>query len=358
MFKVTATELPRLLTCNGSRLLSNLPTVNVEDTVKDEGNAADWLIQQVFTGQHLLEELVNRKSPNGVYVTEEMVDNLQEYLKWVVGKGGVEQDCSYQGQTWQVAGRADHVYYDGTTLFVSDFKYGWKIVDVIENWTLISHAVGWVLQNGIQPENVEFRIYQPRPYHPEGVVRSYRIDSVTLIERAEFIFNTLDNLNDELQTSKHCYRCPSMGICPAAQQAGMNAIDVAYRAFESEPTNDQVEFLMQETQKAVDVLKQNLNAYEDMTLNRLKSGQHFKNYQIQQDLGRETWRDDVTPEIVQMMTGVNVTKPAMVTPKQAIKAGVPEDFVKSLTTRPNKGVKLVRANANEQASKLFNKLGV
>lgn len=358
MFKVTATELPRLLTCNGSRLLSNLPTVNVEDTVKDEGNAADWIIQQVFTGQFLLEELVNRQAPNGVYVTEEMADNLKEYLDWVVGKGEIEQDCSYSGSTWQVAGRADHVYYDGNTLYVSDFKYGWKIVDVVENWTLISHAVGWMLQTGTLPSQVEFRIYQPRPYHPEGAVRSYRMDGNVLKERYCQALNILDNLTDQLQTSKHCYRCPSMAICPAAQQAGMNAIDVAYKAFDSEPTNDQVEFLMQETQKAMETLKQNLNAYEELTLNRLRSGQRFKNYQIQQDLGRVTWRDDITPELIEAMTGVDVSKRTLPTPKQAMKAGIPEEFVKSLTTRPNKGVKLVRANANEQAAKLFNKRGV
>ena len=358
MFKVTATELPRLLTCNGSRLLSNLPAVNVEDTVKDEGNAADWLIQQVFTGQHLLEELVDRKAPNGVYITEEMADNLQEYLDWIVGKGEIERDCSYQGQTWEVRGRADHVYYDGYTLYVSDFKYGWKIVDVVENWTLISHAIGWMLQNSVVPKQIEFRIYQPRPYHPEGTVRSYYINADHLQERYQQISHTLDNLNDQLQTSKHCYRCPSMAICPAAQQAGMNAIDVAYKAFDSEPTNDQVEFLLEETKKAMETLKQNLNAYEDLAFNRLKSGQVFKNYQIQQDLGRETWCDNVTPEVLEMMTGVDVSKRTLVTPNQAIKAGLDKDFVKSLTTRPNKGVKLVRANANEQASKLFNKRGV
>lgn len=355
MFKVTATDLPRLLTCNGSRLLSHVPSSNTDDTVKDEGNAADWLIQQVVSGQHLLEELVDRKAPNGVYITTEMADNLREYLEWVVGKGEIEQDCSYQGRTWSVAGRADHMFFDGITLYVSDFKYGWKIVDVEDNWTLVSHAVAWSIRNSIYPQNVEFRIYQPRPYHPDGVVRRYARDAAYLQTSHQQITSTLDNLTDSLITSKHCYKCPSMAICPAAQIAGMNAIDVSHKAFDSQPDNDQIEFLIKETGRAMEVLKQNLNAYEDIAMHRIKTGQHFKNYMLQTDYGRETWRDDVTPEFVELMTGVDVSKRTLPTPNQAVKAGLPEDFVKSLTTKPSKGVKLVRCSANEQAAKLFNR---
>lgn len=356
MLKITATDLPRILTCNGSRLLSQIHTVDAHNSIRDEGNAADWVIQQVFTNQHLLEELTDRKSPNGVYITSEMVEHLMPYIEWVYGKGNIEHDCSYQqGEAWAVAGRADHVFYDGHTLFISDFKYGWKIVDVIENWTLISHACGWIQQTGVTPVRVEFRIYQPRPYHPDGSIRSYELSGHDVLSRYGEIINNLNNLTDRLNTSAHCYRCPSMAICPAAQQAGMNAIDVSYRAFDSEPTNDQVELLIQETQKAIDVLKQNLNAYEDLALSRLRSGQIFKNYQIQNDLGRETWADDITPEIIEMMTGFDISKRTLITPNQAVKAGLDKDFVRSLTIRPNKGVKLVRVSANEQAAKLFNK---
>lgn len=358
MLTVTATNLPRLLTCNGSRLLSSHPTAESDNTVRDEGNAADWVIQQVFTGQFLLEELVDRKAPNGVYITAEMAENLTEYLAWVAGKGRIEQDCSYQSpEAWEVRGRADHVWYDDRNgrLYVSDFKYGWKIVDVEENWTLISHAVGWMLQNNIQPVDVAFRIYQPRPYHPEGTVRVWGMTGGELVGRYHHINGVLTNPSDQLQTSRHCYKCPAMATCPAAQIAGMNALDVAYRAFDSEPTNEQIEFLIEETRKAADILKQNLSAYEEIALHRLKNGQHFKNYSVQTDYGRETWRDDITPDILQMMTGMDVARRVLPTPKQAVTAGMPEDFVKSLTMRPSKGVKLVRMNASEQAAKLLNK---
>lgn len=356
MLKVTATDLPRLLTCNGSRMLEGNPSFNSDDTVREEGNAADWLIQVVVAGQHTPDELVDRKAPNGVYITAEMVENLTEYLSWVCGKGHIEVNCSHAGRTWEVRGRADHVWYDERTgvLYVSDFKYGWKIVDVEENWTLISHACGWMLQTGITPRHVQFRIYQPRPYHPDGAIRAYGFDAVTLLSRYKQMCDILDAPNDLLNTSKHCYRCPAMATCRAAQIAGMNAIDVSTRAFKSNPTNEQIEFLIVETEKAMSVLKQNLSAYEDLALHRLKNGEVFQNYVIQNDLGRETWSNDVSWELVELVSGVDVTKREMITPKQAIKAGVPVELVKRLTTRPNKGVKLVRRSADEHAKKFLN----
>lgn len=337
--------------------MPEIPKANLDDTVKDEGNAADWLIQQVHSGQFLLEELVDRKAENGVYITPEMTENLEEYLEFIVGKGVIEDDCSYQGTTWQIAGRADHRWYDESAdrLYISDFKYGWKIVDVKDNWTLISHAVSWMLQNRRAPSTIEFRIYQPRPYHHEGSVRSWVIDGNALIQKRNDMWAIMDNLSDQLQTSNHCYKCPSMGLCPAAQMRNMNAIDMSEQAFESEPDDDQLEFLLKETKNAMDALKQHYGAYEQMSLNRLKQGRRFKNHIITADLGREIFRDDVTPELVEMMTGVECTKKSLKTPKQCIAAGADEEFIKSLTTRPNKGVKLVRANPNEQAAKLFNK---
>ena len=355
MLEVTATNLPRLLTCNGSRLLERVPSADIEDTVKDEGNAADWFIQQVFTGQHLSEEFVGRKAPNGVYITEEMHEHLQEYLDWVLHKGQIEKDCSYQSEgIWRVKGRADHIWYDDHTgrLTVSDFKYGWKIVDVEENWTLISHAVGWMLQHGVQPTEVEFRIFQPRPYHPEGTMRSYRMDGYTLGARYNHINTILSNPTDQLQTSKHCYRCPSMAICPAAQMTGMAVLDVAYKAFNSEPSNEHLEMLIEETKKAQEILKQNLQAYEDLAIHRLKQGQHMKNYTVQTGYGRETWQEGITPELIEMLTGVDISKKVLPTPKQS---KLPSEILSSLTTRPSKGATLVRMNASKVAEELFNK---
>ena len=50
MISLTATDLPRFMACNGSRLLKRIEPFNPDDTVAEEGNAAHWLIEQVFRG--------------------------------------------------------------------------------------------------------------------------------------------------------------------------------------------------------------------------------------------------------------------------------------------------------------------
>lgn len=356
MINITATELPRVLTCNGSRLLTvKTPSANAENPVKDEGNAADWLIKEVSLGNRTAEEYVDRKAENGVYITSEMVDHLGDYFEWVKTGGEIERDCSYHGDTWRVNGRADHVKYDPNTLYISDFKYGWKPVEVFENWTLISHAVGWVMENGVAPENIEFRIYQPRPYHPDGKIRKWNITYDQFYTYWSKLIGILNNLNDTLTTSKHCYKCVKAPTCPAHQLATMNAIDVSTKAFDNEPNNEELEFLINETSNAIDILTTAKNAYEDLALGRLKRGSHFKNYSIQTDYGRETWNEGLTPEIVEMFTGVNVSKKALKTPKQVIALGVPEEMIKTLIYTPNKGIKLVKRSSSDYAAKLLNR---
>lgn len=359
MLQVTATNLPRLLACNGSRLLPNVDLPEKDNTVKDEGNAADWVIKQVFSGQHLLEELIDRKAPNGVYITPDMAEHLETYLGWIEGKGLIEENTNYNGTAWSVAGRTDHVWFDERSdgvkiLNISDFKYGWKIVEPDQNWTLISHAIGYTLRTGIQPTHYEFKIFQPRPYHPRGSVRVWRVGALEFEALKNSVFGTLDNLNDEIKTGEHCYKCPSRTNCPAAMAANMNSIDVAYNSYSQDPTEDELEFLITQSKRAMEVLKQSLSAYEDTALSRLQKGTIFKNYVAENNVGNEVWQDNITPEFVDMIVGKTVSKKVLPTPKQVVKMGVPEEVVKTMTERKNKGFKLVRSTASEQAKKLFN----
>jgi hypothetical protein len=79
MLIIDATGLPRLMECNGSRLMPpSFPTVD-DPTARDEGTAAHYMAQQIFSGAFTIEELMDRKAPNGFYMTHEMgeyVDKL------------------------------------------------------------------------------------------------------------------------------------------------------------------------------------------------------------------------------------------------------------------------------------------
>jgi hypothetical protein len=287
-----------------------------------------------------------------------MCENIEEYLKCVIREGGqLEVDTSHSGKGWEIRGRADHIYTTADNLVVQDFKYGWKIVEPENNYTLMSHTIGWLIKN---PNNFVkkacFEIFQPRPYHPEGKMRKWWISVEDLWNiYANVMLPALENPKNTLQTSEHCYKCKSMTQCPAMQIANMNAIDVAEKAYNSELDNKNLCFTIDEGKRAIEVLKQNLSAYEELALHRIKTGQNVPNYSLQTDLGNTTWKKDITPEFIQMITGVDVSKKQLKTPKQAGLLGLSKDVVDTFTERPTKGVKLVRVDMSKKVEKLLGK---
>lgn len=353
MIEVTATELPRLLACNGSRLLTTRTFESDDTTLRDEGRAADWIVQQVLTGQYLLEELVNRKSPDGVYVTEEMIEHLEEYITKIAGQTEVE--CNHNGQGWLVKGRADSIKTVDNMLHVDDLKYGWRIVEPEENYTLISHAIAYCRNTGLVPNKIVLGIYQPRPYHPNGHYRTWEIDYNLLCQYYDKINDKLSNPSDDLKTGSHCYKCPSRYDCPAAQINLMNAVDVAYSAFNAELPVEELNNLLLDIERAQAVIKETYDAYKDIAASKLKAGEKMRSFIVKPEYGRETWKKDTDVKMLEMISGVKLTKDSPITPNQARKAGFDEEVIKGFVERPSKGVKLVKMDSNKRAQQLFNK---
>jgi hypothetical protein len=356
MLIVTATELPRLMACNGSRTMKPLP-VQSDDTVRNEGNAADWLVKEFFKSEQDIEEFVDRKAPNGVYITAEMVEHLEPYLKNVVG-GDIEVETSYGGDNWRVNGRADLIKYDHIDhLQVGDLKYGWSIVEPEKNWTLISHAIGYAERTGHMPfiKTVTFTIYQPRPHHPAGRIRNWTITGEELLDYRQEINRVLSNPTNQLNTGVHCNNCPALAFCPAARKAAMNAIDTSEIAFNDELDNNALSFHLDQFSRGIKVLEQLEKAYSELAFHRVKDGQIVPNYTIENELTNRQWRDYVTTDTVLSLSGVDASVKKLITPAQAEKAGVSKEVVDALTERRQKGFRLIRVDANKNASKHLKK---
>lgn len=344
------------MACNGFRLLGGSPPFNPDDTMAKEGDAAHWLAEQVFKGLGTLDSFVDSQAPNGVFITFEMVEYCSRYVNDIVELGGViEHSTSMETEKWRVGARVDHSALVKQTLYINDLKYGWKIVEPEENWTLLWHA-SQLARDKLVTEIV-FRIYQPRPYHPEGNVREWVISADELQKYEAAILDALTNPQDTTYSGPHCYKCSSRTQCPAAQIAAMNSIDVSEKAFDSVVENDKLGFILDEVTKAIKTLEETKDAYEDLALHRLKAGSIIPNYSVQSDLTNKQWKEGVTPELMQAITGLDLTKKQLITPNQAKKAGANEEVVEALCERRNKGLKLVRVDAAKQAEKLLGKKG-
>ena len=355
MLSLTATELPRFMACNGFTRLGGVEPFNPSTEITDEGNAAHWLCEQVFHGANP-DELIGKKAFNGLFITQDMVENCRAYIEFITSNNcSVEKDTSHRnGDVWEIRGRADCIArVDDKTVVIADLKYGWRIVEPEMNWTLISHAIDYRRYCGSKPLKFIFRIYQPRPFHPRGPIRDWVISNIELDDLEKQLTNTLNNPSAMVCSSSHCYKCKSLSQCPAAQIAAMNAVDVANMAFDSEMSDDKLAWMLDNLKRASEVIKQSYEAYQDLALHRLKAGQKISSYDIQTALGNTTWNDDITPEMLEAISGVDCSVKKLVTPAQAKKKGVPVDLLEKCTHRPDNGFKLVKIDENKLGNKLF-----
>lgn len=360
MLTIIADHLPRFMQCNGFRLLQADPaTPDGDNTVRDEGNAAHWLAMIVFSGQHTCSELVDRKAPNGIYITADMADHVSQYLAEIIiahdavtYAGEMERAYSLTGNGWQINGRGDHLNFTGQTLYINDLKYGYTIVEPEYNWTLISHAVEYCITNQVAPNRIVFTIHQPRADHHAGRVRSWEIDWQQLLDLYSYMAGALSQPSDTLQTGKHCYRCPAFVGCPARQSAEYTGIEIAHDAYRAEISDEGLAARLDQIYRAEELLKQAKSAYEDQAMQRIRGGAVISNYGVENAQTNRVWKDGVTPELIMALTGANITKPATITPKQA-EAVMPKEIVNLYSERRSKGWKLKRADANKKATRIF-----
>jgi hypothetical protein len=180
------------------------------------------------------------------------------------------------------------------------------------------------------------------------------ITSENFFQLSNKLLSTLLNPSNQLTTSDHCYRCPSITLCPAAQIARSNAIDVSEIAYDSNVDNNNLIAILDQTERAMIILKQNLDAYNDLATHRLKSGEVLKGLSLQPVLGNSEWKEGLNPEILMALTGLDLSKKQLISPTQAKKLGVD---INALCERRSKGVKVVRVDSTKSAEKLFGKKG-
>lgn len=358
MITVDAGNLNRIIPCIGSLQMQADPSSSeMDNTICEEGNAAHWLASTVFHGNYMIDELIDRKAPNGIYITPEMAEHVSDYLNAIDRsphqKCFMEHDTGYGTDLFRVNGRADFVSHCDTLVNVDDFKYGYTIVEPRMNWTLISHAVGYIATLPFAPKIITLTIHQPRASHHDGRVRYWSISYNELLELYNTISTILSFPTNQLQTGTHCYKCPAFASCPARQAAEMNAIEATGTAFNATLTDDELSSRRDTVSRAIALLKQTEKAYDDQLIHRLKNGHIIKNYGYETDYTNRVWKEGVTPQLMKMITGKDLTKPQLITPRQAEQAGVTSETIAPFTERRSKGMKLIRVSADKKAKKLF-----
>lgn len=254
------------------------------------------------------------------------------------------------------------------TLHVCDLKYGHRFVDAFENWQEIDYARGVLDTLGIPDLDVtvELSVVQPRAYHREGPVRTWRVRAADLRTH----WNTLEanahealGPNAKARTGEHCRDCPARGwACEASRVAGWNQFEAVATPFPDEIPEQYLGLYWQWLKRAREHLSYMEAGLEEEINARVRSGSPIPGVIAEPTFGRLSWKEAAV-DVIAMgdALGVDLRKPAEpITPTQA-KAlakkvdgcAIDESVIMAYSEKRKTGVKLVPDNG-DKVRRIFN----
>lgn len=392
MARLRPSAAARWVPCPGSVVLcEQYPETEEESVPAAEGTAAHWVASEMLESYTnwdgnenriaLPMDFVNKPAPNGVIVTEEMVEAANSYVIDVLRTkqgltGGaatyyVERYVHIHSVHPENEGTFDSAVFmhntDSSVFILWDFKYGWGIVEPHGNWQLVNYAIGllaeWQARGIPLPETVELRIVQPRPYHPLGPVRSWKATPTELFSFFEALHASAAEAlgpNPRCTPGPHCHstHCSARANCPALNKAVSWIQEFVENATGFDIEGDALGLSIEQLRAASKMVEGLLSGREERALAKIKGGEIVPGWDAQQGQGRTKWKSGKEPEILSLgdMMGVDLRKKdaQLITPKQAEKAGIDTSVISAYSETPTTGLKLVPAAAtNQQAKKVF-----
>ncbi|MEO7015602.1 MAG: DUF2800 domain-containing protein [Leifsonia sp.] len=282
--KLSPSAAHRWMACPGSVALSE-GIERGSSVFADEGTAAHELASHCltlgfdaerFAGQFIDIDgktpatrflVEDNESERTFEVDDEMVESVQTYLDYVRGhyEAGDELDVEYRFDLQHIAdgmfGTGDCVIYKPKSgeLIVADFKYGRGVaVEPDENPQLLLYGLGAVRRHGNRPlSKITLVIVQPRCAHPNGSIREWVADSVSLMEWEVDVAEAAKLTEDPaavLNAGEWCKFCPAAAICPANRAKASEIAGLQFAPEGKEPASLTPEQLS-ETLEEVDIVE-------------------------------------------------------------------------------------------------------
>lgn len=336
------------------------PTMNAlypqpETEASREGTAAHWVGDEVYHGRVVAEGQI---APNGVMLTEEIIESGVAFAESLDGDWTVERTIGDTSTlNW---GTPDARRLQGTTAGIKDLKHGFLPVDAFGWWQGINYAKllvehTWARDKLPESTVFELEVIQPRVYRG----RSRNLWTVTLGELRPY-FARLDQAHadalsptPQARTGPQCDYCPGRHACPTLQES---ALRIAHHSGESPPMELTDQALGREAitmRRAIKLMQARLTGLEADAEARLAAGRAVAFHALVSTQGRETYSVSTSEAIaVAAACGVDISKPGIMTPAQARKAGLADEVVAAISHRPGGARKLVEDDGRE-AAKVF-----
>lgn len=342
-----------------------------------EGTAGHWVGEQFvrsMLGGGITPPARDSDAPNGFKVSDEMLDGAVMLLNDIfrtLNPLGLLRDVKIEHrvampqihptENW---GTPDYWVWDpkARRIIVWDYKFGFRFVEVFENWQLMNYVAGILNALGIdgvddQTVEVEIRVVQPRSFHPEGPVRSWKV----LASSLRGYFNRLKSAAEHNLTGtapatsgSHCRDCKAAHACNALLASTASILDYAASGLPAELPPRALGYELGLAEHAYDMLEVRLKALRADALARMQSGVDVPGFGITHPEGRLKWTKPAA-EVFALgdLLDLDLRKPAeAITPTQAINKGVDESVINAYSGR-SKGAATVTQFDATKTRKIF-----
>lgn len=339
-----------------------------EDTVeKREGSAVHWAGAELLGGQEVAEGQV---ADNDVVLNIEMISAAYMWADYIRARGpvgSVETTITEPALHQDNWGTPDHWWWDADnwTLYVDDLKYGHRFVDVYLNWQLMNYAA-LILRKigmyGVDRVRIVFTLVLPRCFSAPSPVQTW---TTTLGEIDPYLkdlaaaFRAADDPNAPCDASdiEACFDCSARHNCAANIEATGIAITVTSQPIPLHLTPAAMARLRKVLRNAEERIKSMREGVDQSITQTIRRKQAVPHFTLQSRPGREVFVPDAAQNgIIEIgrMFGVNVVKEqSLITPRQAIDAGIPAHLVK-LYSRKNSGALELVEDDGSMVSRIFN----
>ena len=252
----------------------------------------------------------------------------------------------------EVNGMVDFALYDESHRWIGIWLLhnGHRPMEARENNRLLCYLSGLMDRFNIdgkadQTLNVMFRIVQPNCYSVQQQTDVWTFaasDARGLINRITESANRSMSGVQACRSGSYCTTCPQRFNCAAAIESALTVYEASMQPYLKELSSQELSIRYELIKRVHEQSESLKTAYKQQIESLLRSGVAIPGQRLEPKFGKLDWKEN--PDFVASvgdMYGKDIRKPGLMTPLQAIKAGIPEEIVMAYAERKQSGFDVV-----------------
>ena len=219
------------------------------------------------------------------------------------------------------------ITHSSRTVVIWEYKSGYSPVVPLDNWQMYGYAVAIVERYPVTSTyTFEFRVVQPRIRNNPKVCRlKYSFEWKKTINNS--VVAALGN-SPLCSSGPWCHNCSALSHCHTGNVAGKIAVSYSDYAILDERELPLLVSDYEQLRAAEKFIRKLADAVEIRLENELRAGKNVVGYELGPGREKVEWETPIE-DVIRLgeLYKVDVGKPGAITPKQAIKAGIPEVIV-------------------------------